>query len=238
MKNRWRSLIRPGACLLAGTLLLLSGYALGNTQSLSCEGRVPEHHTALAPGDQSTATHLQVSRQISAGADVKIDVCSAELTITGSGDGNLQVIVDIGTPASKTNAGDYLEKLEASGGEVSLQLHLPASVHAKVTVELPSGSKDIEANLGRGDLLLVGDQINGEREFNVGYGHVNFEGNKDAYESMEVNVGLGSLHDHRRDGEDHHFIVSKTFAGTGKGSVEINVGLGSVDLNPGRSQPI
>jgi len=224
-------------CLLAVSLLL-SGFGFADSHSMSCDARVPEKHAQLAEGDQSTATHLQVSRQISGAAEVKIDVCSAELTITGSGTGDFRVTVDIGNPAAKSSAADYLETLDVTSEEVRLQLHLPHSVHAKVTVELPTATQHLEANLARGNLLLVGDRINGEREFNVGYGHVNFEGNKDAYESLEVNVGLGSLHDHRKDGEDHHLIVSKSFDGTGKGSVEINLGMGSVDLNPGRSQPI
>jgi len=58
-------------------------------------------------------------------------------------------------------------------------LHLPRSVHARVRVEVPATVKDMQTNLGRGNLLLVGDRINGERNFNVGYGHVNFEGNKE-----------------------------------------------------------
>jgi len=205
---------------------------------MSCDGRVPSAHAQLAEGDQNTATHLHVSRQIAGAAEVNIDVCSADLTITGSNSAAFAVTVDIGSPVAKSMAADYLETLDVTPEEVKLQLHLPRSVHAKVTVEVPTTITDLQTNLARGNLLLVGDRINGEREFNIGFGHVNFEGNKDAYESMEVNVGLGSLHDHRNDGEDHHFIVSKSFGGTGKGSVEINVGMGSVDLNPGRSQPI
>ena len=224
-------------CLLSACLLW-SGYALADSHSMSCDGRVPDRHAPLAEGDQSTASHLQVSRQVSSGATVKIDVCSADLTITGSSSGAFQVTVDIGNPSAKSAAVDYLETLDITPEEVRLQLHLPRSVHARVTVEVPSAIKNQETNLARGNLLLVGDRIGGEREFNIGYGHVNFEGNKDAYETMQVNVGLGSLHDHRLGGEDHHLIVAKSFDGTGKGSIEINVGMGSIDLNPGRSQPI
>ena len=223
-------------CLLAG--FLSSGYALADSHSMSCDGKVPSAHAQLAEGDQNTATHLQVSRQIGSAAEVDINVCSADLTITGSNSSALTVTVDIGSPLAKSMAADYLETLDVTPEEVKLQLHLPRSVHAKVTVEVPTTITNLETNLARGDLLLAGDRTNGEREFNIGYGHVNFEGNKDSYESLEVNVGMGSLHDHRRGGEDHHLIVSKSYDGTGKGSVEINVGMGSVDLNPGRSQPI
>ena len=205
---------------------------------MSCDGRVPETHAQLAEGDQGTATHLQVSRQISGDAEVDINVCAADLTITGSSNGALKVTVDIGTPSAKSTAADYLETLDVTPEEVKLQLHLPRSLHARVTVEVPTTVKNPQTNLARGNLLLVGDRINGEREFNIGYGHVNFGGNKDAYETMQVNVGLGSLHDHRMGGEDHHLIIAKSFDGTGKRSIEINVGMGSVDVNPGRNQPI
>jgi len=211
---------------------------LAESHSMSCDGRVPGTHAQLAEGDQSTAKHLQVSRQIASGAEVNIDVCSADLTITGSSSGAFRVTVDIGSPAAKFAAVDYLETLDVTPEEVKLQLHLPRSVHARVTVEVPTAVQHLETNLARGNLLLVGDRINGEREFNIGYGHVNFEGNKDAYETMQVNIGLGSLHDHRKGGEDHHLIVAKSFDGTGKGSIEINVGMGSVDLNPGQNEPI
>ena len=223
--------------LLAGCLLL-SGYALADSHSMSCDSRLSDKHAELAPGDQSTATHLQLSRAVSATAEVNIDVCSADLTITGGSTDTFQVTVDIANPEAKFAAVDYLETLDVTPEEVRLQLHLPRSVHAKVTVEVPKTTKDMETNLARGSLLLVGDRISGERTVNVGFGHVNFEGNKDAYETLQVNVGLGSLHDHRAGGEDHHLIVAKSFDGTGQGSVEINVGMGGVELNPGHSQPI
>ena len=59
-----------------------------------------------------------------------------------------------------------------------------------------------------------------------------------AYESMEINVGLGSLHDHRNGGENHHFIVAHSFAGSGKGEIQINVGMGHVNVYPSQGQPI
>jgi hypothetical protein len=45
-------------------------------------------------------------------------------------------------------------------------------VQAKVTVEIPSSTPDLQVNLGRGALSLAADQVGGERRINVGYGHV------------------------------------------------------------------
>jgi len=63
-------------------------------------------------------------------------------------------------------------------------------------------------------------------------------GNDNAYESMEIKVGLGSLHDYRNGGKNHHFIVANSFAGSGKGEIQINVGMGHVDVYPSQRQPI
>jgi hypothetical protein len=51
-----------------------------------------------------------------------------------------------------------------------------------------------------------------------------------SYSKMEVNIGIGTLHDHRPGGSDSHVNASKKYAGTGSGSLEINVGMGSLDI--------
>jgi hypothetical protein len=51
-----------------------------------------------------------------------------------------------------------------------------------------------------------------------------------SYSKMEVNIGMGSLHDHRPGGHDGHFIVSKNYSGSGAGPLQINVGMGSLDI--------
>ena len=225
-------------CIAALTLaLLLSGIAIADNNSMACDSHSFETHAQLQPGDQATSDHLQLSRALPSQASIYLDVCSADLTVTGSQSGQLEIKLDVGRPATK-NASDYLQALDISGNEARVQLHLPKSVRAKVTVGIPSSNHAVEVNLARGSLVLAADRVTGDRKFNVGYGHVEFDGDKDAYEEMQVNVGLGSLHDHRPGGDDHHFVVAHSFEGSGKGAIEINVGMGSVDLNPGPSQPI
>jgi hypothetical protein len=41
---------------------------------------------------------------------------------------------------------------------------------------------------------------------------------------------MGSMHDHRPGGENGHFVVSKQYEAKGSGSLEINVGMGSLDI--------
>jgi hypothetical protein len=224
-------------CLMA-TGLLLTKSAFADNDSMNCPGTLSANHVTLAAGDQNGANHLQLIRKIEAGAEFDLDICAADVTLTGS-DGNLlRVTVDLESPSQQHTAADYLQKLDITPNHVKLQLHLMHALHAKVTIELPAATPELTLNLGRGDLTLVADTIGGERKINVGYGHVNFQGNADAYESMNVNIGLGSLHDNRKDGQNHHFIVARSFDGTGKGSIEMNVGMGGVDLNPGQNKPI
>jgi hypothetical protein len=207
---------------------------------MDCPGTLSASHATLAEGDQNSASHLQLSRKIESGAEFELDICAADVTLTSSGDNMLRVTVDVANPSRQHTAVDYLQKLDVTSSHVSLQLHLFRPLHAKVTIELPSATPELTANLGRGDLTLVADRIGGgKREsINVGYGHVEFQGDADSYKGLQVNVGLGSLHDNRKDGESHHFIVARSFEGTGKGSIEVNVGMGSVDLNPGQRKPI
>lgn len=223
---------------LLAVLLLLSGAAFAGTDSMSCNLTLPSSHVELAEGDQNTASHLQLSRAIAADAEIALDECSGDLSLIASKNGQFNVTVDLGEPASQHMAGDYLELLDISPHKVVVHLHLPKSVRAKVVVEIPVTIQDVEVNLAHGDLKLMADQVRGTRQINVGYGQVRVQGNDETYESMEINVGLGSLHDHRKGGEDHHFIVAHSFAGSGKGRIEINVGMGHVDVYPSQGQPI
>jgi hypothetical protein len=224
-------------CCLPASLLLAGG-AFAN-DSMNCPGTLAATHAPLAAGDQNSAHRLQLSRKIEAGAEFVIDVCSADVAIAGSADNMLRLTVEIENPQQQHDAADYLQKLDVTTSNVQLQLHLFRPMHAKVMIELPKAMPVLTVNLGHGDLTLAADELSAKREaINVGYGHVNFQGDADAYEGLQVNIGLGSLHDNRKDGETHHFIVARSFAGKGTGSIEVNVGMGRVDLNPGRSKPI
>jgi hypothetical protein len=235
---RQRSKILLCCFLFAGVLLTVNA-AAEDHDSMSCPGSLPATHATLADGDQNSASHLQVSRKADAGAEFELDICAADVTLTASVDNTLRITVDIENPSQQHTAADYLQKLDITTSHVKLQLHLFRPLRAKVTIELPAATPELTANLGRGDLTLVADRIAARHQnINVGYGHVDFQGNADAYESLQVNIGLGSMHDYRKDGQNHHFIVARSFEGTGKGSIEMNVGMGRIDLNPGQNKPI
>jgi hypothetical protein len=226
-------------CVLAASLLLAGTALAEEHDSMSCPGSLPATHSALAEGDQNSASRLQVSRKVESGTEFDLDICAADVTLTGSADSTMRVTVDLENPSPQHTAADYLQKLDVTTSHVELQLHLMRPLRAKVTIELPTATPELTANLGHGYLTLVADRIGGKREtINVGYGHVEFQGNADSYEGLQVNIGLGSMHDRRKDGQSHYFIVARSFEGTGKGSIVVNVGMGSVDLSPGQSKPI
>jgi hypothetical protein len=216
-------------CIVA-SWLLLAGRALAESRSMSCDSKLPATHAQLAEGDQNTANHLELSCKIASGASVDLDVCAADLTITASGSDILRVTVDIGNPAQKLTAADYLQAFDVSPQGVTLQLHLPKDVRAKVVVALPAAIAKLDIDLVSGNLSFQTDRIGGKREINVVRGHVELVGNADSYASLHVDVVMGSFHDHRKGGEDHHFMVSQSLSGTGKGSIEINVVAGRVDI--------
>lgn len=226
-------------CILATTFLLTEKAFAEEHDSMNCPGTLSATHAALGKDDQNSTSHLFISRQVAATAEFELDICAADVTLTRSADNTFRVTVELQNPSQQHTAADYLRKLDITSDRVRLQLHLMRPLRAKVTIEVPTATPELTANLGRGELTLAADQIAGKHvTINVGYGRVDFQGNPDAYETLQVNVGLGSMHDNRRDGETHHFIVARSFAGKGRGSITVNVGAGRVDLNPGQSQPI
>lgn len=224
--------------LLLAAFLLLSVGVFAANDSMNCSEDSPSGRAELAPGDQNTASHLQLNRPLAAGSEIDLDICSGEVELQVSKSGNLDVTVDLGRPSSKHLAADYLEMLNVTPHKATVHLHLTRSTDAKVIIAVPVTVTELNMNLARGSLTLAANQVGGERQINVGYGQVRVEASENAYEEMEINVGLGSLHDHRSGGENHHFIVAHSYAGSGKGKIEINVGMGHVDLEPGGNQPI
>jgi hypothetical protein len=184
----------------------------------------------LAEGDQSSATHLQLSRKVATGASIDLDVCDADLTIEGGKDDLLRVSVDYEHGAPKLPVGDYLQALDVASDSVNVKLYLPKQPRAKVIIVVPANTARTQLNLVRGDLSFETDRIPGERRINVVSGHVHILANADSYKTLHASILLGSYHDHRQSNESAHGIVSKSLSGTGAGSIEVNIVKGGLDL--------
>lgn len=217
-------------CVFAAWILLV-GHAFAGTESMNCDGTMPPRHFELVQGDQNSGNHLQFSRKVASAAQIDVDVCSADLTIVGSKSDQLEVTLDVATPAPKTTAADYVQALDITPDGVQLQLRLPKHASARVLIAVPAATSQLAVNLVHGDLSFQTDRIGGERKINVVHGHVDVEANTDSYATMHVDTVMGSFHD-RRLGHAAHGVVSQSLSGNGKGSIEVNVVWGSVDLKP------
>lgn len=194
---------------------------------------VTTHDYTSAPGDILQPHRLELTRPFAASAKLKLHICRADLHVNIRPDAKeIKLTVALNTQSASYTVADYIQTLRVQPDNGVIQLKFPKAAHATVTITMPMGvNSDNEINLGDGDLDFNAIGSSGHREINVGLGHMQLLLDKDkSYAKMEVNVGLGTLHDHRPGGTNGHFTVSKEYAGTGSGSLEINVGMGSLDI--------
>jgi hypothetical protein len=223
---------------LCGVVLFGMGVA-ARAENNSCgEPPDPSHYVAQS-GDTENAQHLAVERTFNGQGKLELNMCSGELHIVrGHGD-TLKLRIETGNaPSLKMRA--YVKTFDVTSDHVTISLDFPNKLHAIVTVEVPSSaSLSSEINLGAGKLFFDAEGIKGDRKLNLGAGTTNLSMLGDrSYASFEANVGMGSFHDHRPGGSSSHFIISRQYQGKGEGSLEVNVGAGSIDIDPGKGETI
>ena len=194
---------------------------------------ITTHDYASIPGDILQPHRLELARPFAPSAKLKLHICRADLRINIQPDAKeIKLTIVLNPQSGSYTVADYIQTLCVQPDNGVIQLKFPKAAHASVTVTMPMGlNSDSEINLGYGDLDFNAAGSAGHRQFNVGMGHMQLLLDKDkSYSKLEVNVGLGTLHDHRPGGSDGHFTVTKEYAGTGSGSLQINVGMGSLDI--------
>ena len=205
-------------------------------QSMTCDDndrRVTSHDYTSGPGDVLQPSHLELTRPFDASGTLEIHVCEANLHVqTERNAKEIKLTVELHPQSSRGNLTDYIQTLRIQPDNGIIQLKFPKEAHATVTLIMPMGpSSTSKFNLGKGDLDFNAIGSSGTREINVGMGHMRLLlDNEKSYSTMNVNVGMGSLHDHRPSGQDGHFVVSRDYQGHGSGSLDINVGMGSLDI--------
>lgn len=230
--------VRRAACVLA--LIVLGANTATRADetrtNMNCDGdpvAVADRQYQPQAGDVLEPRHLDIARPFTGTGKLNVSVCNAQFAVRVKPDAkDLRVSVELGDKSGK-QAVDYIHILRVDPENVTIHLKFPSDSHAVVTLTVPM-NKGLESqfNLGKGDLNFNAIGSTGERQINVGYGHAKLlveEGNK-SYSDMQVNIGMGSLHDHRPGGHDGHFVVSKSYNGTGIGSLQVNVGMGSLDI--------
>jgi len=202
--------------------------------NLNCDGNpvTADRQYQQQTGDVLEPRHLELVRSFTGTGSLNVNVCNAQLRVRSKPDAkDLRISVELGDKTSEP-AADYIHILRVDPEDALIHLKFPNNSHAVVVLTVPM-NKGLESqfNLGRGDLNFDAIGSAGERLINVGYGHAKLlvEGDK-SYSDMQVNIGMGSLHDHRPGGHDGHFVVSKSYSGSGIGSLQVNVGMGSLDI--------
>ncbi len=205
------------------------------TDNMSCDGApvaVADRQYQQQVGDVLEPRHLEIARPFTGTGSLNVSVCNARLVVhTKPGAKDLRISVEMGDKPDKA-AADYIHIFRVAPDNGVIHLKFPNDSHAVVTLTAPMNQGlDSQFNLGNGDLNFDAIGSSGERQINVGYGHAKLlvEGDK-SYSDMQVNIGMGSLHDHRPGGHDGHFVVSKRYSGSGVGSLQVNVGMGSLDI--------
>jgi hypothetical protein len=204
------------------------------TDNMNCDGEpVTDRQYQQQAGDVLEPRHLEMIRPFSGTGKLNVSVCNARLPIrTRPESKELRLSVEMGAKSSSKPAAGYIHILRVAPDDGVIHLKFPSDSHAVVTLIVPmSQGLDSQFNLGKGNLNFDAIGSAGDRQINVGMGDAKLlvEGDK-SYSDMEVNIGMGSLHDHRPGGHDGHFVVSKNYNGSGAGSLQINVGMGSLDI--------
>lgn len=207
-----------------------------NSDNLTCDGRpIVERQFQPQAGDEVDPRHLEFTRPFTGQGKLSVSVCDADLYVRTSPNAKeMKLMVQMSSQPGGHAAADYVHIFHVDPDDGVIHLRFAKDAHASVTLVVPmtTGSKN-EFNLGRGELIFDAVGSSGQREFNVGMGHMKLlvDGDK-SYSGMEVNIGMGSLHDYRQAGRGGHFVVSRNYSGSGDGSLEINVGMGSLDIVP------
>jgi hypothetical protein len=186
-----------------------------------------------SPSDILHPHHLELTRPFAANAKLKLHICRADLRVNIQPDAKeIKLTVALNPQSGTYTIADYIQTIRVQPDKGVINLNFPKAAHATVTITLPMGlNSDNEINLGYGELNFNAAGSAGHREINVGMGHMQLLLDQDkSYSKLQVNVGMGTLHDHRPGGSDGHFTVTKNYTGTGAGSLEINVGMGSLDI--------
>ncbi|NYF52789.1 hypothetical protein [Tunturiibacter gelidoferens] len=194
---------------------------------------ITTHDYTSAPSDILQPHHLEVARSFAPDGKLKLHICRADLRLNIQPDAKeIKLTITLNTQSGSYTIANYIQTLRVLPDKGVINLNFPKAAHATVTITLPMGlNSDNEINLGYGDLNFNAAGSAGHRQFNVGMGHMNLLLDKDkSYSKLEVNVGLGTLHDHRPGGSDGHFTTTKNYSGSGAGALEINVGMGSLDI--------
>ena len=199
----------------------------------NCDDQPPTSHGfQTQPGDTLDPTHLHLVRSYAGTGKVEVNICNADVKVVNRADTKtLEVLVNLEGSGGGHPAADFVKTFRIDPNEGVLSFQFGKAARARVTLFLPiKHGSEFEFNLGHGDLSFYASRSAGERQINVGMGTVKLFVSDTSYADMQVNVGMGAMHDHRPGGKNAHFVVNRDFQASGDGSLQINVGMGTLDI--------
>ncbi len=219
--------------LLGLVVMVGLGVGVARADSGDCDNRpVTGHGFQQQAGDVVQGKHLEAMRAFAGSGKLMVSICNADVRVLSRPEAT-QLELTVNLEGSRGVA-EYVQAFEVRGDGGTVQLKFPKGSKAQVTLGLPMRKNlDFEFNLGKGNLDFMAAGSAGSRQINVGMGSMKLVVGEKTYANMELNIGLGTLHDHRAGEKDGHFVVSREYTGGGDGSVEVNVGMGSLDIRKG-----
>ena len=201
-------------------------------ESNNCNGDTPTvHEYDQQPTDTVQARHLEMIRAFTGTGKLAVDICNADVRVLTRPGAQNQLELTVNLDSGSHPARDYIRSFRVQPQDGTVKLQFPSGSHARVTITVPlEGGSDFQLNLGKGDLDFEAAGSAGSRQINVGLGSMKLLVGAKSYSSMQVNIGLGTLHDHRPNQQNGYFVVSREYQAGGDGSIEINVGMGSLDI--------
>jgi hypothetical protein len=200
----------------------------------TCDGKpVTQQQFQTLPADIVQPRHIELVRPFTGNGKLEFSICNAEVHVRSSPQASeLKLVIDMGAQPDGYTAANYIHTFHVAPDQGKIHLKFSKATHASVTLVVPMhDNSNNEFDFGKGDVSFNAIGSAGRREINVGMGHMKLlvDGDKD-YSGMEVNIGMGSLRDHRPGGHNGHIVVSRNYSGSGNGPLEINVGMGSLDI--------
>ncbi|MEO6817190.1 MAG: hypothetical protein ABI177_10865 [Edaphobacter sp.] len=221
--------------IFAITLTAQAAQTKSQTEAMSCSNDDPpltSHNYGNHSGDILQTNHLEATRPFNTNGKLELSVCRADLrVITSPNAKEIKLTVEVKTHLLHSTVADDIRTLRVEPDHGLIELKFPKQVHATVTLTMPMGPDSASKfTVGFGNLDFNAIGSSGNREINVGMGHLQLLLDDETYATMQVNVGMGSFHDHRPNGHSSHFNASRNYQGRGSGPLKINVGMGSVDI--------
>jgi hypothetical protein len=163
-----------------------------------------------------------VEAKFNSGGQVRMDLCSSGIDLTGRDDNMLRVSYD------SVRGGDLKVRMRVAGDHADLKVSGCPQNNFRVTIEVPKAS-DLYIRMFAGELNVR--DITGDKDVELHFGQLNIEtGKPDAYAHVHASVNSGELDASAFNVDKGGLFRSFDHNGPGKYRLYVHVGAGEIDL--------